>query len=46
MKGVSEAQRAFLFTLGAWISAVQLEGQPQAGTYVTSKLLWDKGGGG
>lgn len=46
MNGISEAQRMLLFTLVACISVVWLEGQPRARTYVTSKLLWDKGGGG
>ena len=32
------------FTLGVCISIVWLEGQPQARTWKTSKLLWENGG--
>lgn len=35
-----------LVHIGCLRFCVQLEGQPQARTYITSKLLWDKGLGG
>lgn len=46
MNGVSDAQQILSasFTPGDCISTVWLEGQLQAMTWITSKLLWEKGG--